>query len=150
MLIFVYNWIFYSSSSSRKQVLYDYWWLENFNIYVNLHPGFKKVEEYLNKLDSLNPGCHEICGKNIYVNIDVYKTKKQNESIAEAHRKYIDVQIILQGYEKIGYSDIKTGKTLVEYDSEKDVEFLSADCDYINAKRVSFLSFTLKTYTIPA
>lgn len=115
--------------------------LENFNIYVNLHPGFKKVEEYLNKLDSLNPGCHEICGKNIYVNIDVYKTKKQNESIAEAHRKYIDVQIILQGYEKIGYSDIKTGKTLVEYDSEKDVEFLSADCDYINAKKGKFFIF---------
>lgn len=115
--------------------------LENFHKYVNLHKGFAKAEKFLDKINGLNPGSYEIDGKNIYVNIDEYNTKNISESKPEAHRKYIDIQIVLSGNEKIGYANINLGKDVIEYSEEKDIEFLEADCEYIKAYANRFFIF---------
>lgn len=94
-----------------------------------------------NDLKNLQAGSYEIDGRNIYVNIDEYKTKSVFDSMPEAHRNYIDIQIVLSGNEKIGYANIKDGKTVVAYDVNRDIEFLSADCEYIKAYVGRFFIF---------
>ena len=41
----------------------------------------------------------------------------------EAHRKYLDMQIMLEGGETVGYADIAGLKESVPYDEEKDIVF---------------------------
>lgn len=115
--------------------------LKNFNNYIKLHKNFEQVEKYLEKIKEFEPGRHEIDGNNLYVNIDEYVTKNVSESKPEAHRKYIDIQIVLSGNEKIGYANINSGKSIAEYNNEKDIEFLDANCEYIKADSSRFFIF---------
>ena len=56
-----------------------------------------------------------------YVNLDEYETKEN--IVFEAHRKYIDVQIIISGKEKILYAPLNCGIEESVYSEEKDVAF---------------------------
>ena len=58
------------------------------------------------------------------------KTKPLDEGDFEAHRKYIDVQIILQGREEIAWADLGTLKTTEAYDEQKDKEMLGGEAEY--------------------
>ena len=115
--------------------------LENFGKYVKLNKNFEKIAVFLaeNDLKKLEKGSYEIDGRDIYVNIDEYETKET--SLPEAHRAYADIQIVLEGNEKIGYSDIKNGVTAIEYNKEKDIEFLNAECEFLKAYSGRFFVF---------
>lgn len=115
--------------------------IENFSKYVNMNEKFQVVEKFLkeNKLSEMPVGSYDIQARDIYVNIDEYSTK--NTSIPEAHRKYIDIQMVLCGHEKIGYASISDGKTEIEYDENRDIEFLSADCEFLKADFGRFFIF---------
>lgn len=117
--------------------------LTNFKNYINLNENFSKVLDFITKNDlkNMSAGSYEIEGKTLFVNIDEYKTKAITESVPEAHRNYIDIQIVLNGHEKIGYSNLKNGKTEIEYNSERDIEFLRADCEYLKAHEGRFYIF---------
>ncbi len=67
--------------------------LKNFDKYLNINPDFKKVSDFIkdNNLLDMQTGRHEIDSDKIYVNIDEYSTK--TDSIPEAHRNYIDIQM---------------------------------------------------------
>ena len=43
----------------------------------------------------------------------------------EVHRKYLDIQIIVDGMEYVEYADIKDLETKVPFDEGKDLELLS-------------------------
>lgn len=117
--------------------------LVNFKNYINLNENFQKVLDFMTKNDlkNMSAGSYEIDGRNLYVNIDKYKTKAITESVPEAHRNYIDIQIVLNGHEKIGYSNITNGKTEISYNFERDIEFLHADCEYLKAYEGRFFIF---------
>ena len=75
------------------------------------------------------------CGRynindNIYANIETYTTKEAGKF--EAHRNYIDIQILLSGEEFIDITRREGLSTIEEYSSEKDIEFLSDGENYIN------------------
>lgn len=115
--------------------------IKNFSQYSNLNEKFNIVEKFLqeNNLEEMKVGSYEIQGRDIYVNIDEYTTKKT--SVPEAHRNYIDIQMVLCGHEKIGYASIADGKTEIEYDENRDIEFLSADCEFFKADSSRFFIF---------
>ena len=98
-------------------------------IYDNLSKNLKTALEFLgnNNLKNFQNGKYEIQGEDIYVNIQDYQTKPQNQGKWEAHRKYIDIQFIIEGSEKIGVGEIQNYTTTEVYDEEKDVEFLSTN-----------------------
>lgn len=78
--------------------------VSNFSTYINIHPRFKKVKEWLDSVDlsTLESGSKiEIDGKNIYAKVDEYETHPSYKKTFEGHIKYIDIQIITYGYEKI-------------------------------------------------
>lgn len=117
--------------------------LENLKKYENIHYGIKKCIDFMkeNNIEELKKGRYEIDGKNIYLNIDEYTTKEKTESFPEAHRFYADIQTVIEGEEFIGYCDKKSCQTKIEYDNEKDIEFLSGECEYLDAKKGNFFLF---------
>lgn len=58
-----------------------------------------------------------------YANVDEYMTKLHENCKLEAHKKYIDIQIIIDGIEELDYTDVKALKISEEYDSARDVMF---------------------------
>ena len=94
--------------------------LFNFDcISENIKKGFEWLKA--NDLHSLAEGKYEISNDDIYANVQIYETKF--DAKYEAHRKYIDIQYVIKGVEKIGVTDINNCETCVEYDENKDLEF---------------------------
>lgn len=74
-------------------------------------------------LNSLENGKHIISGDKLYAVCMEYETKAESLSKNEAHRKYIDVQFIVKGEEKIHISEINGLKVTEEYNENNDVVF---------------------------
>ncbi len=117
--------------------------IENLFKYECINNNFKKVIQFIdsNDLKNMPAGSYEIIGKDIYVNIDEYETKSETESMPEAHKNYIDIQIVLFGHEKIGYANLKNAKTTIEYNKEKDIAFYKANSEYLKAEEGRFFVF---------
>lgn len=114
--------------------------LDNFETYICLHKGFKLVYDFLvrNDLKSLECCRYEIDGNNVYLSLQQYQTKMQEICKTEAHKDYIDIQIVVSGEENIGYANILNTSKNTEYDSVKDIEFLNGEVDFIKATPDNF------------
>ena len=95
--------------------------IENLNEYTYLDENIKKCFEYAknNDLLSYDKGCHKIDGDNLFVNIVEYETTEKEDRFWEAHRKYIDVHLMLDGTEKIALNHIDNLEQK-EYEEEGD------------------------------
>jgi YhcH/YjgK/YiaL family protein len=77
-----------------------------------------------NDLMKLEIKRYEIDGDNAYAPVSEYMTKEPEAAKFEAHRKYIDIQYIIDGEEQMGLAPLSKQKTiLTPYDATKDVEF---------------------------
>ncbi len=117
--------------------------LVNFKEYVKLHKRFEIVNNFLlnNLLENLEVGRHEIDGNNVYLSVQEYTTKLEETAKPEAHKKYIDVQILISGTEKIGYCPIQYTQQYSFYDEEKDIEFLIGEVEFLTATPDKFFIF---------
>lgn len=86
-----------------------------------------KIAEIIEKTDftKKDDGTIKIDTDDLYYILTTYNTSNDiEEKPAEAHRKFIDLQYILYGEEKIGYADYRSPKMLLkEYDEGSDAEF---------------------------
>jgi len=57
--------------------------------------------EIENNLNKFNTGSYKIDGDKVFVNIVSYNTVDKGERFWEAHKKYIDIHLMLDGEEKI-------------------------------------------------
>lgn len=81
-----------------------------------------------NDLASLEPGRYDVDGNNAYVTITDYKTKNEEDANFEAHRKYIDIQYVIEGKELINITPISSKTSEIQaYDPAKDIEFFSVN-----------------------
>lgn len=80
------------------------------------------VKFITNLKDDIATGRHEIDGNN-YANVDVYTTKSHNNCPLEAHKNYIDIQMLLAGNEQLDYTDISGLSISENYDENRDVMF---------------------------
>lgn len=72
-----------------------------------------------NDLATLALGRHEIVPGGAYANVQEYQTKVEN--VFEAHRDYIDVQIVVSGEENISVADLADAlDCTMEYDKGRD------------------------------
>ena len=116
--------------------------LENCSIYYNISQNLKNGFEWLksNNLDELNPEQYIIDGARLYANVQEYYTKDNADF--ETHKKYIDIQCMIKGTEKIGYCNKTDCTSVKNYNSEKDIEFLTCkNEDWINLKEGEFAVF---------
>ena len=91
-----------------------------------LKDSFNEIYEFIgnNDLKSLATGRYFL-DKGIYVNVDTYVSKPIEECKYEAHKKYIDIQMLINGNEDVYVSPISQLTYLTEYDSIKDIMFFN-------------------------
>lgn len=85
---------------------------------------FAKKNE--NKILSLVNGSYDVGYNNIKMNLGKYFTKSENEKFWESHKKYLDVQIMINGTEKVAINDIRDME-VKSFDEEKDLTILEGN-----------------------
>ena len=113
--------------------------IENAARYYPLHPKFKQAFDYIAQIDihTLPVGRHEI-DDSMYVLVQEYTTRPKAEGKWEAHRRYIDLQYVVQGAEGMGYANIHHLQQ-GEYISEKDFLPLFGEGDQVVLKSGCFV-----------
>jgi len=103
--------------------------IENAHIYKNISERISKSFEYIKSTDlkTLPAGKYPIDGENIFALLSEYKTKSEQEGKLEAHRKYLDVQYVIEGEELMGYAPLGRQKVLDPYKEENDIVFFTGD-----------------------
>lgn len=80
--------------------------IRNCEKYYALHPSFAAAFEQLKKLTAdSETGRYTVDGDNIFVNHAAYTTKPHDECGFENHKKYVDIQYVLAGAERIDLID---------------------------------------------
>lgn len=95
-------------------------------------------------LDTLSLGKHILDGDNLYVSVTQGPVKSFEDTKWEAHKKYIDIQYVISGKEKMGQVTVDKTSVIVPFDVTKDVGFYSAsdsDAGYYEANPSVFLIF---------
>ena len=125
--------------------------LSNAEQYYGLSDRIEKALKYLVNadLENIEIGKHEIQGKDIFVVVSEYETKNVEQGKWEAHRKYIDIQYVVSGEEKIGYGNINEMKIIDEYNEEKDVLFLEGKGDLLLVNKGTFALFAPQDVHMP-
>jgi len=105
---------------------------DNFHRYCCVHPLFIHVFEFMTSQSmlGLENGKTDIY-RGIYASVDTYETKLESEKLIECHRKYIDIQMVLGGEERVGVCHNRQCTLVQEYDPEKDVEFLKGNPHFL-------------------
>jgi biofilm protein TabA len=73
------------------------------------------------QLDTLSVGKHVLDGENVFVTVTEGPTKDYDKTGWEAHRKYLDVHIMIRGKERIGVMNPTNATVTNPYDATKDV-----------------------------
>ena len=100
--------------------------IQNWNRYASLHAGFAKAFEFLSQpnLVELPPGRHVLDGDMLFAIVSRDEGRGKEESPLEAHRRYIDIQFVVDGDEKIGWvPTAHCQRVAATYDEERDIEF---------------------------
>jgi YhcH/YjgK/YiaL family protein len=65
---------------------------------------------------------HQIDGQNVYANFSFGQGKKMQDARLEAHRRYIDIQYLIEGSEEIGWKHLDRSMEIQSpYNEEKDL-----------------------------
>ena len=93
-----------------------------FEKYALTHPRFALAFEHLKKIlaEGIDEGKHIIDGDNLFINVVTYETKPAEQSVFEAHKKYIDIQLVLEGEEIIGFDAPEALTVTKPYSDEAD------------------------------
>lgn len=84
------------------------------------------------------PGRYAIQGDDVYAMVQSYNTKPHDAGRWEAHRRYIDVQFVLDGVETMGVGAV-AGMTVSEpYDPKRDVGFFKGAGDLFTLRAGMF------------
>ncbi|MEN6386075.1 MAG: YhcH/YjgK/YiaL family protein [Phycisphaerales bacterium] len=134
----------------NSKVIFDS--IKNYKQYTNLSPRIAQALKIAAETDfsEMKEGKHVVDGNNLFYMIQSYKTGPILEKI-EAHRKYIDIQFMAKGSEKIGVDNIAGLKTADPYVEAKDVEFfhLGKNLTYLTVPQGYFAIFWPKDAHMP-
>lgn len=101
--------------------------LKHAALYASLHEKFDEAFAFLRKAtdENLPAGRYELDGDRLYAMVQEYDTKPVAEGVFEGHRRYVDIQYLLAGVERMDVLDSIRGMSTVAYDEEKDLEFFA-------------------------
>jgi len=111
--------------------------------YYSLGEKISKALQYLSQTDftNLEPGKYEIDGENIFALVQTYNTKPFSVGKWEAHKKYIDIQYIVSGKEKMGFTETTKVIVLEEYNEGKDCAIYKGEGNFLIAEEGHFAIF---------
>ncbi len=94
-----------------------------------------------NDLNKIAKGKYPIDGENVFASITEDPSKDFDKTNWESHRKYIDLQYVTNGEEKIGVYPVSKSTLIKEYDEKKDVANYQADGKFYSAIPGTFFIF---------
>jgi len=100
--------------------------IDQADAYLPLLPGLDKAIAFLREqpLAELGTGKHVIDGDRLFVIIDRYTPRTDEQQVWEAHERYADVQLIVAGRERMGVLPLNRATAIkTPYDAEKDAAF---------------------------
>lgn len=101
--------------------------LKNAALYYGVGPRMKRAFELIASRDwtAVEPGIHELDGKDIYVNVMERELKTREAAKLEVHDEYIDIQVLIAGrQESFGWSErCALKQPQGEFNTEKDIQF---------------------------
>ena len=114
--------------------------IDNAIRFQGLGPGFNEAMEFLRTHDlaSIECGRHDILGDALFAIVQDYTTKPIEEGFWEAHRRYIDVQYVVNGQELIGFSPISRMK-FVSHDAARDLSVFEGEGDFATMQAGNFM-----------
>ena len=96
--------------------------------YAALLPGIEEAFDAVNALEDFEPKTVQLSGGNRFF-VAAGTTKEPD--VAEAHRKYLDIQYIVKGKEVVGWADLAACAPADAFNEESDIGFYSGDFNYI-------------------
>ena len=106
--------------------------LENADRYFDCAEGLQRAFQFIadNDLEDL-PACKlKLQGDDIYVTIADVDGKDAKDCHLEAHHDYIDIQLVINGTERIGWRATEDCKDVIkDYDEQRDVELYADEPD---------------------
>jgi biofilm protein TabA len=102
--------------------------LDNADRYAVLHPLFPRAIEFMRSktLQTLTPGIHEIIGKQMFAIVEQVNARVREAAKLECHRRYIDIQLVLEGRDEMGWKSLNECRTPVaDFNTEKDIQFFT-------------------------
>ena len=117
--------------------------LSNLEEYKSLSARIETAINYIQAADfkTMELGKHPIDGDAVVAIISEYDTKTLETAKPEAHKKYMDIQIVASGAEYMGYLPLDGQETSIAYNPEKDVEFYNVKCDLTKVEEGMFAMF---------
>ncbi|MGO8749004.1 MAG: YhcH/YjgK/YiaL family protein [Thermoguttaceae bacterium] len=118
--------------------------LENSGFYRGLDLRVTDALNYLAKTDfsRMPQGRHSLDGEELFALVQRYATKPVRDAKWEAHRRYVDVQYVVQGAEQMGYAPLDSRLTIRQpYDADKDIVFFDAQGGLFEVRAGMFVLF---------
>ncbi len=94
--------------------------------YEPLHPLFPRAFGYMRNTDlyALAPGRYHIVGDDLIAIVEQVPGKTRETARLECHRRYIDIQLVLEGVDEMGWKPLADCHNPVsDYSAEKDIQF---------------------------
>lgn len=95
----------------------------------------------IQNLDTLSTGKHPIDGDKVFASVTEGPNKEFDKTNWESHRKYIDLQYVIKGKEKIGVAPLATATVTKPYDESTDGANYTAEGKYYIAEPGTFFLF---------
>jgi YhcH/YjgK/YiaL family protein len=114
--------------------------LANAHLYSGLGPRVAQGLQFLTDTDlaSLAQGRHELDGARLYALVSEYAPKPPAEGRWEAHRRYLDLQYVVSGVERMGVAPYSRMKE-TEYQIDRDLAWLEGAGDYFTLGAGQFM-----------
>lgn len=113
--------------------------------YTELHPLFQHAFDYIRDTDlyHMAPGRYPIMGDEMIVIVEHVQAKSREMAKLEAHRRYIDIQLVLEGDEMMGWKPLADClNPLADHSMEKDIRFFhDAPASYVPVPADHFCIF---------
>lgn len=117
--------------------------VENIDLYKGLHERLSVGLEYIANTDfsALELGKYEIEGDAIFAILQAYDSKEEQNCKLEAHKKYIDIQFLVEGQEYIGVEPLMNQEILEDKLESNDVVFYKGTAPKMKLDSGSFMVF---------
>ena len=113
--------------------------------YRALHPLFPGAFDFLRTadLDALAPGRHAIDGERLFAIVEACPGRTRAQAKLECHRRYIDIQLVLEGVDEMGWKALADCVApATEYDEARDIRFFDdAPASWVATPAGSFCLF---------
>lgn len=109
---------------------------KNYKVYFGLIPKLEDGLKFVQEVKDLPAGRYE--GDGMFVIIEEGITGELGKKQFEAHKKYIDVQIMIKGEEKIVWESIDTLYLATSYNVDKDIALYTGEGREINIRENMF------------